>query len=167
MHFLTPSQWQKWCLDHSVPLRESGWLRPDIRSDGFHSVDLPYPKDSGKKVFLAHQLLSLVNDGPEALILIDDWSVWPSCQHLPLFTRFRESIGENRPLIEAPGHLVTATESDDAVSIIATALFFMWDCYGISSTGRNAFFVSHDEYGFFVSRDPSVAEKVSTEFSAK
>jgi len=58
---------------------------------------------------------------------------------MPLFTRFREALSERRPLIEAAGHLVTPAETDDAVSIIATALLFIWDCYGISSSGRDAF----------------------------
>ena len=79
---------------------------------------------------------------------------------MPLFTRFREAFGEHRPLIEAPGHLVTPSETDDAVSIISTALLFMWDCYGISSSGRNAFYFSHDEYCYFASRNAEVAAGV-------
>ena len=69
----------------------------------------------------------------------------------------------------APG-ATRAAEANKSYSFeltVLTSLFFMWDCYGISSTGRNAFFVSHDEYGFFVSRDSSVTERVSSEFSAK
>ena len=85
---------------------------------------------------------------------------------MPLFTRFREALGEHRPLIEAPGHIATASDTDDAVSIIATSLLFIWDCYGISSTGRDAFYLLHDEYCYFASRDASVAERVTSEFAA-
>ena len=73
---------------------------------------------------------------------------------------------EQRPLIEAPGHIVTPAETDDAVSIIATSLLFIWDCYGISSSGRDAFYFSHDEYCYFDSRDASVAERVTSELAA-
>ena len=117
MRFLSPEQWQAWCVERQVPLRESGWIRPDIGAGHFHIADLAYPPDSGAKVSLARRLFSLVASESETLVLVDDWAVWPSSQHLPLFTRFREALGERRPLIEAPGHIVTPTDTDDAISI--------------------------------------------------
>jgi hypothetical protein len=166
MRFLTPEQWQAWCVARHVPLREAGWTRPDIGADHFYIANLPYSPDSGAKVSLARSLFSLVAPESETLLLIDDWAVWPTSQHLPLFMRFREALGEHRPLIEAPGHVVTSTDTDDAISIVATSLLFIWDCYGISSTGRDAFYISHDEYCYFASRDASVTERVTSEFAA-
>ena len=160
MRFLTPEQWQAWCVERQFPLRKGGSIRPDIIADEFHRADLPYPKDSGKKVSLAHRLFSLVASDSDTLILLDSWSVWPSSEHLPLFIRFREAFGENRPLVEAPGHLVTPIDADDAISVISTSLLFVWDCYGISFTGRDAFYISHDEFCLFASRDASIAESV-------
>jgi hypothetical protein len=161
MRFLTPSEWQAWCSERQVPLRESGRIRPDISAEHFHFVRLQFPADSGKKVSLARRLHHLVASGPETLLLVDNWDVWPSSQHTPLFLRFREALGERRPLIEAPGHLITPADTDDAVSIIATSLLFFWDCYGFSSTGRDAFFISHDGFCSFASRDPAIAVAVS------
>jgi hypothetical protein len=109
---------------------------------------------------LARRLLSLISCDSETLLLVDEWDIWPSSQHLPLFTRFREALGEHRPLIAAPGHVVVPDDKDDAISIVATALLFVWSCYGISSTGRDAFCISHDEFCYFASRDPSIAESV-------
>jgi hypothetical protein len=77
---------------------------------------------------------------------------------MPLLTRFREAFGEKRPLIEAPAHLLTPDEAEDSVSIIAVALLFIWDCHILTASGRDAVFVSHDEIGWFASRDSSVAE---------
>jgi hypothetical protein len=166
MRILTPAEWQSWCGECGVPLRESGWVRPDISVKSFHIETVPYPAGSGSRVSLARVLLSLVEPEPETLLLVDDWAVWPSCQHMPLFTRFREALGEHRPLIEAPGHLVTAADGDDALSIVATSLLFLWDCYGISSSGRDAFYVSHDEFCYFASRDPSVTARVREQLAA-
>jgi hypothetical protein len=160
MQVLTPTEWQTWCAKRQIPLRESGWIRPDISADHFHIVDVPYDGDSGAKVSMARFLFSLVTPEPETLIVVDDWTVWPSSQHMPLLTRFRQALGVTRSLIEAPGHLVTVAGSDDAVSVIATSLLFIWDCYGISSSGRDAFYVSHDESCWFASRDPSMAAGV-------
>jgi len=167
MRVLTKAEWQDWCVKRQVPLREAGWIRPDVGAKHFHIAELPYQQDSGKMVYLARQLFSLIATVGEALVLVDDWDVWPSCQHLPLFTRFREALGERRPLIEAPGHLVDATDADDAVSIVVTSLLFCWDCYGISNSGRDAFYISHDEYCNFASRDATVAARVSAELSER
>ena len=160
MRFLTPTEWHRWCTDRKIPLRDVGWIRPDIRAKHSHIVDLKYPADSGAKVSLARYLYSLVASEEETLLLVDDWAVWPSSQHMPLFTRFRQAHGESRPLIEAPGHLLTPEEVDDAVSILVVSLQFVWNCHILTSSGRDAVFVSHDEFGWFASRDESVADSV-------
>jgi hypothetical protein len=166
MRFLTRKEWEGWCSERGVPLREAGWVRPAINSDLFYTVEVPYPADSGRKVAMARFLLSLVQPQPETLLLIDDWAVWPSNQHAPLFMRFRQALGERRELIEAPGHLISASDSDNAISIIATSLLFVWDCYGISTSGRDAFYISHDEFCFFGSRDESTAAQVAERVAA-
>ena len=84
---------------------------------------------------------------------------------MPLFTRFREAFGEKRPLIEAPGHLLTPEEADDAISIISVSLLFMWNCHVLSESGH-AVFTSHDEFGWFATRDLAVAATVREKISA-
>jgi hypothetical protein len=79
--------------------------------------------------------------------------------------RFREALGERRALIDAPAHLVDISDADDAVSIISTSLMFIWDCYGISSSGRDAFYISHDEFCFFASRDKSAADRAAEQLA--
>ena len=76
---------------------------------------------------------------------------------MPLFTRFREAFGERRALIDAPGHLLPSEEADDAISIISVSLLFMWNCHVLSGSGRDVVFTSHDEFGWFASRDQAVA----------
>ncbi len=166
MRFLSPTEWQNWCTERQIPLREAGRVCPNISAGHFHFAVVPYPTDSGGKVSMARFLFSLVAPNPETLLLLDEWDVWPSSQHMPLFTRFRQAAGECRPLIEAPAHLVSASESDDAVSVIATSLLFIWDCYGISASGRDAFHISHDEFCSFASRDASVAARVTEQLAA-
>jgi hypothetical protein len=166
MRFFTPTQWQAWCVERQVPLRKED-KRPDLSADYFHIVNVPYVIDSGAKVSLARFFYSVVAHESETLILLDDWGVWPSSQHMPLFNRFREALGERRPLIEAPGHLITSSDSDDGISIIATSLLFAWDCYGISSSGRDAFYISHDELCFYASRDASIASRVEEQLNLK
>jgi hypothetical protein len=94
------------------------------------------------------------------LIWLGDWAVWPDRQHMPLFSRFRQAFGEHRTLIEAPGHIVAPDEIEDGVSILITSVLFVWDCHLLTSSGRDALFVCHDEWGCFGSRDASVASSV-------
>lgn len=165
MEFLTPSEWQGWCAARELPLRESGWLRPDLTGEQYHVVDIPIDLEAGKRVYLAYELYSLVAPSPQTLLLLDDWAVWSEMHRMPLFTRFRESLGEKRPLIEAPGHLVDEADRDDAISIITTALLFSWDCYGIADGGGHGFYFSHDDYCQFASRDPDLAAEVGQRFA--
>ena len=166
MRFLTPDEWRGWCRERSIPLGDDDWIRPDLKSDrsGYHVVELPYPVDSGAKVALARRLFGLIESDAEALVLLDEWDVWPSSAHLPLLSRFREAFGERRSLIDAPGQLVPISHREDGISIVALAVLFVWDCYGISASGEDAFFVSHDEYCLFASRDAHRAERVAAEF---
>ena len=85
---------------------------------------------------------------------------------MPLFTRFREAFGEKRPLIDAPGHVLTSEEGDDALSIMSVSLLFMWDCHVLSNSGRDAVYTSHDEFGWFASRDRAVAETAHEKIGA-
>src|SRR5207249_780691 len=116
---------------------------------------------SGAKVSFARSIFDLIDPAPEVLLWLGEWSVWPSNQHLPLVTRWRPGFGEVRPLIEAPGQLAEPPDLDDAVSILTVALLFVWDCHVITGSGRDALYVSHDEYGWFASRDPTIAATAS------
>ncbi|SRR6266568_2734089 len=164
MKFLTYSECADWCAQRGFPTRHfEGYVvgpDPDLQSPPFHFVEFSHPTDSGRKVWLARFLYSLLEPSPELLIWLGDWTVWESGQHIPLFTRFRQALGEQRPLIEAPGHLVTPAEADDAISIITVSLLFIWNCHVLSASGRDAVFTSHDEFGWFASRDASVTERV-------
>jgi hypothetical protein len=164
MRCLTYAECAEWCSRRSFPTRHiEGYVvdpAPEIQSPPFHFVKFALPADSGRKVAFGRFLYSLVDPAPELLFWLGDWAVWPSSQHMPLFSRFRQGLGEDRPLIDAPGHLLTPDETDDAVSILVVSLQFVWDCHILTSSGRDAVFVSHDEFGWFASRDQSVAESV-------
>ena len=147
MKFLTSGECAGWCRVRDYPIRVegNGYQRLDLDA-GFSSVELPYPVDCGKKVFTAKQIVDWALEQGEVLFWIEAWDVWPSSQHLPLFTRFREALGERRRMDEAPGHLVDRTDRDDAVSVLASALLFIWDCHVLRADGGPVFHCSHDEW---------------------
>ena len=163
MRFLTYPESADWCSQRGYPTRRRGGIvgpEPDILPHDFQRVEFALPQTAARRVWLARFLYGLVDPSPELLIWLGDWAVWPDRQHMPLFSRFRQAFGERRPLIEAPGHLVTPDEAEDGVSILTTSLLFLWDCHVLTASGRDVVHVSHDEYGWFGSRDVSVAGSV-------
>ncbi len=157
MRCLTYQQCVSWCRDHGYPATEVGKFgrpAPAVR-DQFHHLPLIYPKDSGAKVELAKSIIDGMSTSSELLLWVDDWAVWYYSHHMPLFTRFREAFGERRPLIEAPGHLVAREHFDDAVSVLATSLLFLWDCHVFADSDRRVYFCSHDEWNGLFTPDSS------------
>lgn len=89
--------------------------------------------------------------------MVDSQSPY-ACNHLPLFTRFRQSLRETRSLIETPGHLAGPGEEEEGTSILVVSVMFSWDCGVFVSSGRDALFVSQDEWGRFASQDKDVVQ---------
>jgi hypothetical protein len=161
MRCLTYFECAEWCLRRDFPTRQivdSTLCSPELNSPPFNFIKFKLPNDSGAKVGFAHFLYSLIDPVPDLLLWLGDWSVWPSSAHMPLFTRFREAHGERRSLDDAPGQLLKPGEPDDAISIIVMSLQFVWNCHILASSGRDAAFVSHDEYGWFASRDEAAVD---------
>ena len=155
----------KWCEERAYPVSRETNPRPDVVRPPFEAFQFVPPVDSGAKVQLARFLYSKLEPLDEGLAWLGGWNVWPSSEHVPLVTRFRQALGEHQALIETPGHLFVAEEADDVISIITIALLFVWDCHVLTTLGRDALFVTHDEVAWFASRDLSVTERVGKEIS--
>jgi hypothetical protein len=156
MRICTYKECADWCAAHNYPTRHiEGYVvgpDPDLTKPDFRFAMFSIPEDAGRRVALAKNLIALLDESAELLVQIGDWAVWPSGQHMPLFDRFREAFGERRRLIEAPGHVIPPSERDDAVSILVLSVLYLWNCHALSSTGDQAMFVSHDEYGWLAVR---------------
>lgn len=147
MKALTSGECAAWCHQHSYPVGnpdQSGRQAPEL-GESFKEFRLSYPQDSGQKTALARDVITKLGGG-QLLIWVTTWGVWPSSEHMPLFSRLRQGLSENRPLIETPGHLFDSDETDDAVSVLTVALVFYWDCYVFGTACDIAFVSSHDEW---------------------
>ena len=155
MQFLTHGECVEWARSRKFPLAEiqPGWITLQRgTTPPFHSVPVKIVKDSGQKAHLAKALYSLFEESSKILIWIEGTEISPSSQHRPLFDRLRDSFGEKRPIDKTPGHLISQTDKDDAVSLILISLFFIWDCHILSALGKEAVHISHDESAWFASR---------------
>jgi len=167
MRVLTYFECAEWCAKRGFPTRqyEGCHASPDfdtaaIEAGPFHLLRFDVQKDVDQLVSEARQLYSLMGPEPEVLLWFGDWGVWSYSQHMPLLTRFRKGLAEDRPLIEAPGHLLAADDADDAISMVVMALLFSWNCHLLAASGRDAVTVSHDDWGWFASRDRARADSV-------
>ena len=151
MRCLTYSECRTWCLEHDYPVIDAdyyGRSEPAFR-DQFEEIQLAACDDKESVSRARHVIEWAGRENGEVLLWVGDWAVWPGHQHTPLFTRFREGCGERRPLIEAPGHLIAPRELDDGISVLVTALWFMWDCSVFPANRGPVFFTSHDEWNSF------------------
>jgi hypothetical protein len=142
MKFLTNSECERWCVERG--LQTPGELRRSPVLSEYVSYDFSIPEDAGARVALCRSLWSLPVE--ERLLWVDEWSVWPSGEHLPLFTKWRAAFGENRALIDARGHVVEPSEDDDGLSVLVMAALFLWDCWIYIGNGA-VVMISHDECG--------------------
>ena len=131
MKIISKLEAKDWCESKGISLDERGFPQLDN-----NSVSFDIPKDSGQKVSLANRQFESFRSEKEILIWITAWTVWPSCERMHIFDRFRVSYGEERPLIEAPGHIFCQNEFEDAPSFMTISSLFFWDCYVVSDSGH-------------------------------
>lgn len=96
---------------------------------------------------LACQLMSNFSQDALHLVLLDNWSVWPSGQRMHIFERFRKSYDETRQLIDAPGHIFQCSEMEISISLVCISVLFLWDCYVVVPDSPKLLFFSHDAFG--------------------
>ena len=109
----------------------------------YHSFSTP--KDSGIKTALSKNIIPMLLSSPECLIWIREYGVWPSNQNMALFEMLRNSLGETRPLSQAPGHLCTGKDMQLCESLLDLILYFYWGALIVGSKGEYAINISHNE----------------------
>jgi hypothetical protein len=134
------------------PSEETHWCR-----------QFALPPDAGHRVWLCRTLWHHLDEAGERLLLITGWGVWPSGEHRPLFESLRAAAGEHRPLIDVPGHLFTAQETDAGLSYLIVCAYFLWDCWLLDTRGSGVM-LSHDEYGVAFAPNDRDATFLETQF---
>ena len=146
MRFLRQVECAEWCQKRRLPLPAE--LSRKKSSNRFATEEFSIPNDAGRRVSLCRLLWSVATGPAPAtrLVWIDEFGVWPSGEHMPLFHRLRASLGETRNLFDVPGHLCEEGDEDDGLSVLSVSALFLWDCY-VYSENEVIVALSHDEYG--------------------
>src|ERR1044071_3665332 len=115
MRIVDRKQSVEWLTAHGVSVSED---RPSFsRWRYFKAIDARIPVDSGRKSALSRALVSYFDTDRESLLWIHEYGIWPSAEDRNLFAGFRRSLGEHRPLHEAPGHLFSRSDLVDVTSL--------------------------------------------------
>lgn len=150
MKSLSTAECRDWSLAHGLPVNES--FGHPIPSETINPTEFLIPSDAGARIALARAIWYATAADVESLLWVTDWGVWQSGEHPPLTNAVRTAFGVTKPLIEAPGHLVTGAEADAGSSLFVLSVLNLWDAWLIPAGGRPSVFVSHDEYGIVESR---------------
>jgi hypothetical protein len=115
------------------------------------------PPYVGTRTALAEALAGFFVKDPEVLLHFNDWGVWHD-EDWNLFARFRQALGETAKLIDKPGHLFSADDRADLVSLACLVLYFNWGASIVASSGDLAVEISHDEIGWLYAADEGMVD---------
>jgi hypothetical protein len=114
---------------------------------GDHVVTYQMPRDSGAKVALARLVTNVLMERGPVVLWITGSGVWPTCEHMDLFDRYRLSFGEERGLRDAPVHVLESPEDGPTLtSLLSISLFFLWDFEVTNIDTALIMTASHDEW---------------------
>jgi hypothetical protein len=121
------------------------------------------PPDSGRKTALSRLLAYMLLKNSRICVYVSGWGVWGSAENLDLFYGYRRSVGESRPLIEAPVHLFERADEDAFVSILCMVFYFVWDGWVFDVEGKALVRISHDEWLEIRADDEETIKEFATE----
>jgi hypothetical protein len=119
------------------------------------------PVNSGVQIALSKLFAYLVLRDSPVCLYVTGWGV--ATEHLDLFDGYRRSIGEKRPLIEAPVHLFERTDEDAFISVMCVGFFFSWDASVFDLAGRLLLQTSHDGWLEIRTSDGALVKDVAVE----
>ena len=121
------------------------------------------PPYVGTRTALAEALAGFFVKESEVLLHVNDWGVWHE-EDWNLFARFRQALGETAKLSDKPGHLLSADDHADLVSLLCLVLYFNWGASIVASSGELAVEISHDEIGWLYAADECMVDNRQLEW---
>ena len=149
MKTLSKSEISQWLQSHGIFPAEKKQF----------DVCASLPPEASRCAWLSKFIQETLQPWDECLLWVSEWMVWPSSENWPLYYRVRESYGDKRLLIDAPGHLFSKNEEQDLVNILQIGLMSGWDISIFPSNDHKQFFVSHDEWFGFSFVDKVIAKE--------
>ena len=112
-----------------------------------NSVEFPFPRDSGAKVFLARLIAGRIGTA-RSLLAVTDIGIWESSSNPFVFEKFISTAGINRTIMWDDRVFLLTDEGDAeyAEGIIALSLLFIYGGFFARENGELIIGWSHDEF---------------------
>jgi hypothetical protein len=130
------------------------------------SARVKMPSSSRGQAIVANRIFDASGESREWLLWARSWGIWPTEEYREIWNAVRERYGEERFLIEAPGHYFDHTERDLARGLFRLTLLFGWDALLIASPASLVTFVCHDELLFLYAPDRAILDALVTDIAA-
>jgi len=155
---ITAAECRQWIHDY----------RPDVSQQQAtkDQITLAYavPKDSGVKTCLAHSVVAEMSFAQAGLLWITGWGIFPSAENRDLFEGYRKSLGEQRPLHVAPGHVFNDCDRSSVEALLVLCFYFYWDVSLVEGDAGMIIKASHDEWVEVASADLSRRQRIEARF---
>ena len=144
----------------------SAWLRqraiiesPYANNRSKMSLQFEPPRSPRRLTAFTRQLFEAFGDFPGALVQFTDWNTH-NPDEMALFDSLRRSHGEQRTIIEAPGHLFASTEAAEALGHCYLVATFDWSAYLYLASGAATVYFWEGDLVDLWSCDESIHQKV-------
>ncbi len=126
-----------------------GW--PEVVGD--YEVFFAAPTEARAQGLLARDLVAWVGEFETALFWLSDWPAY-KLDEMAIALSLRRAHGEQRWLIDAPGHVFEFKERDELVGWVSLMMSFGWDGHLFTSPFRSSMFqTSHEDFVWVVTSD--------------
>ncbi|MHB1033812.1 MAG: hypothetical protein ACYC35_05250 [Pirellulales bacterium] len=142
MRTLSEQECQEWLTAHLGRIA----TRQNLEREYANCVTYRLPIDTGKKTALARILSRSIDTSQFGMFWITGWGIFPSSENMALFDGYRRSLGENRVLSAACGHVFGESDLQQLECLLDLALYFYWDSSLFDGAGSIVVSTSHDEY---------------------
>ncbi len=123
MRCVTESEVTKWLSERSIPNAPyQGDATPR------HYLQFFAPSTYRQQDALARHYYEQIIPDSDSLIHMRDWSLYQQSEMIAI-SGLRSSCGEDRMLIDSPGHTLAPSEKEIGISLFALSTSFAWSSY--------------------------------------
>lgn len=127
---------------------------------GGYEVFVAAPKDDRVQRLLARDLVAWARRFETALLWLSDWPFYKP-DETAIVSGLRDAHGEQRSLLDAPGHMFKFNEREELTGWVSLMMNFGWDSHLFTFPFDGSMFhTSHEDLVWLVTSDPGKFSKV-------
>ncbi|WP_018970408.1 hypothetical protein [Rubritalea marina] len=153
MRCVTESEITEWLRERSIP-------KDPYHGDAAprHYLQFYAPSTYQQQDALARHYYERIIPDSDSLIHMTDWSLYQQSEMIAI-AGIRSSRGEDRMLIDSPGHTLMPSEKEIGISLFALSASFAWSSYVYSSLYRSTLYNWEGEiFDFWTDSAETVSE---------